>query len=1355
MKKNIVKLGACSLLVGLLALAACGKKTTTRKDTTVKPTTDNTTTEKVTTKENTTTESKVTTKDVIKEVKDYNVYVDNILCGDSENVLNLEYGDNYNIYKHLKVEKVFTDDTKEELDQSEYEIETNLYFNAHVGTYDLKVNVSEDKSVDISIVVAPKVINISNVSIVDKTYEYTGKKQELEIKGSDNLPAYIKATVTGNTATDAGDYYASITFKSLSNNYVIGNVPSNLSNYKWSIERAETVFTDISNPSKVCNGKPVSINYSTNTGAEATIFYKAKGADDSEYSAENIPSKAGEYTALLVVFNTDNYTGCKTTIDFSLGKGTIKYPTMLNSCRQEWLGASIYTGNEQSFFDQLIGYNPEIMELDSSSDNPNQTEKGEYVYKFRIKDEYKDSYGFDEENEFSWIIRSEKLSDYIDAITCDGENVDIDEFVNLDSVKGNSVYKFTAKEGYRVRIGTASSSGEYSWTANQMYLDLTILSTGDDLLFRKRFYVSLYGIGYVEVEGKKYSAKNYGLYGVDPIMFNISNGNILHISLHDIDEGVTSVCYSKGNEKINLSDFTSELEIDMTNIDIFTLEYTYNGNNYPIIIKKEQLVQKIRAYLYELDTKEILVEDIEMDKFDNDFEIKGSNFHHRNHMILNVIPIFADGVEDVTYKYFERYNNPDKEELDFTKYILEAFDLECYDKEGNMIYSVKIVPFLDYLDLDSLNDGTITTNTGVIEIPSFHNFDIYVDGVKSDDGKITYTKQGVYFPFVEYRFDYSGKTYSYGFELDVIYSNSIFDYAESAGFDIYYNGVYDESAFVEDDGNYIISDPYITDVIGLKNDYLFATTKDGYALNKEKSTFGFLDLNVPEPKYYIKYVFEKDGQEYEVFVWVCYFGDYSENINIVDEKIYLVDGHDYIYTYDLVNDELTVIIYDDDSQIRFDLEDPEASFYVYKDGEEDDDWGWTSGFYYFNIEEGTYEMKIKPDGYAERIVTIHVIKTDELISVIRTNDEKKYALHADVEMNGNLKPILGIGSATIFGYFGDSSEYIRDDKISLDIESPYLSTIYKDENLQINAKASDIYDIYYDGAMPYAILYIKNPGGGQVVKVILYLDKKPFKTAKLTIGSEDFVIVADGTNDHGDLTILDWAYGIDNSECPSTMTLTTTKVYDDYSYAILMDYDGNMYDYETLEELEENGYLYRVTDTTTLSVTIPLVSDYFSILVEGATTFEYENMIDVELLKTFIFSIESESGDKFYYSYKYDYKTYDITEDTNALVKDKSLDGDFSNSLYFKLNENELEKMADGTYKIKVRLGEYVTIFDKSHDEYTPDSDGYVTLPVSNKDLGIVSFVADFSIWGNPVHIDVTLGVPVPISSGFGPGFID
>ena len=104
-KKKIVKLGVCSLLVGLLALTACGKKTTTKDSTTVKPTTvpTPTTTNKSTTKRTTT--QKTTTEEQ-KQVKSFNVYVDNVLApaGGDNAVIEFDYSDKYDYYKHLKVE---------------------------------------------------------------------------------------------------------------------------------------------------------------------------------------------------------------------------------------------------------------------------------------------------------------------------------------------------------------------------------------------------------------------------------------------------------------------------------------------------------------------------------------------------------------------------------------------------------------------------------------------------------------------------------------------------------------------------------------------------------------------------------------------------------------------------------------------------------------------------------------------------------------------------------------------------------------------------------------------------------------------------------------------------------------------------------------------------------------------------------------------------------------------------------------------------------------------------------------------------------------------------------------------------
>lgn len=1336
-KKRLAKMGVCSLLVGLLALTACSKKTTKEK-TTVKPTTAKTTsTTNQTTKKTTTTKQTTINQGTLS----YNVYVNDVLCGSGENQLTLEYSDDYNIYKYLKVEKVNPDGTKEIMNKSGFEIETDLTQGAGVGDYALTVKIGEENSVNINVTITPKVIDITNVNFKDKEYVFNDKEQELEVEGLDKLPSCIEANVTGNKATNAGEYTANVTFSSLSPNYKIGNVPSSLSNHKWTIKKAQAEFISVSDPSKACNGTPVSIDYIANVDADVTILYKAKDASDSEYSEDNIPFAAGEYTAKLVIEDASNYVGCSKTINFTLDKGIIKYPTMKNPTREEHYGVSAYTGSEQSFYDQLIGYNPEYMELDEYSNNPTQTEIGNYNYKFVIKDEYKDSFEFNNIKQYSWIISNNDISEYLSSITCDGEAVNMASFVAQDSVKGNSVYRFTPKEGFKVRIGT-SYYNDTDWTANQYFLDLTILSEDGVFVFSKRFNVALYGIGYVEVDGKKYSAKNYDGWKIDPIIFDQSKGRILHISLHDIDEGVTSVRYTEGSETIELTDFTSKLEIDMSNKEEFRLIYTYNSSDYTIIIKKSRIVEKVRAYLLELDTRELLVEDVEYyeSSFSSYFEVKASNFFSKNHLILKVVPIFADGVTDVTVKYFDKYY--DKGEVDFTKCVSSSFVIKCYDKDGNVIGEYDVVPRVDGPDFESLNYGRITTSTGEITLPTFHDFDIYVDGVKNTSGIITYTEKGLYNPVVEYRVEYDGTIYSMVRTLQVTFTDNIHDFAESAGYHYYINTSGEGTAYVRDDENYISDSVYIIDIVALKNDYLFATPKEGYSFNKDKSTFGFIDLNDPEPKFYINYVFEKDGVEYNAFVLVHYFGELSYNTNVVDEIVTVKDSKNVKRTYEIIDNEVTVSISKDYDVVSFILENQNAYCYLYKNGIEIDDfyWDWETDERFFYAETGDYEVKIKPLSYNERVFTIHVVKSTDLISITRTNDESEFALYADINLTGNLKSSISEEGVELYGYFGDSSEYIEDDKVSLTITSPYLSTIYKDSNFQINAKESDIYDIYYDGTTPYAVLYIKG-AGFESIKVRVYLAKRAFTSAKLTIGFDEFIIIADGGDEYGDLGKARMGgFTIDNDDLPNTMTLTTTKVYSDYSYSILMDIDGELFDYNTFEELEEAGYLFRVTDATTLSVTIPIAQTYFYIVPEGVTSFDFEEFYHVELTLLKGFGFDNEVGDRFYYNLKLDYENFEIIEYTNAMDKDKEPNAMFSNTLYFKLDQSELANMTNGTYRIKLDSNGGARALNSDLIEYVPEY-GYITLPVDDQEHGIISFIMEFSFFGSTIRTQIILGV--------------
>lgn len=75
--------------------------------------------------------------------------------------------------------------------------------------------------------------------------------------------------------------------------------------------------------SKTYDGRAIEApEYASAGGGDATVEYKAKGADDSSYTAE-APKKAGEYTVRVTVAEDGNYKAASDEKDFTISKKTV------------------------------------------------------------------------------------------------------------------------------------------------------------------------------------------------------------------------------------------------------------------------------------------------------------------------------------------------------------------------------------------------------------------------------------------------------------------------------------------------------------------------------------------------------------------------------------------------------------------------------------------------------------------------------------------------------------------------------------------------------------------------------------------------------------------------------------------------------------------------------------------------------------------------------------------------------------------------------------------------------------------------------------------------------------------------
>ena len=145
-----------------------------------------------------------------------------------------------------------------------------------------------------------------------------------------------------------------------------------------------------------------------------------------------------------------------------------------------------------------------------------------------------------------------------------------------------------------------------------------------------------------------------------------------------------------------------------------------------------------------------------------------------------------------------------------------------------------------------------------------------------DDRFIYESSKGIFEHIIEYKHTIDGKEFVYKAKIFVVNSDNIFDYASEAGFSYKeYGSTY--NAFVTDDDEDIINIVDRYESVNVRNlrdyDSPFAECINGYTLNSEKSTYGFTDLTKKDSLFYIKYVFEKDGNEKEVYVDLGYKSD--------------------------------------------------------------------------------------------------------------------------------------------------------------------------------------------------------------------------------------------------------------------------------------------------------------------------------------------------------------------------------------------------------------------------------------------------------------------------------------------------
>ena len=218
-KKTGLKLGVCSLLVGLLALTACNKKTSKRK-----PTTKSGTTSKKGTSVKPSSTSKRTTTEDKNPIVRIDVYIGSQKVTDEFNTIEFTYGDNYDISSLIMVRGVRLNDTEDVI--TDYDINTDITSDSDAGSYVATISYKDLDSVALNVVINPKEVDVANLTWnYSDSYNYNGKAQSVELV---NVPEGVNVTyftngVAGNSKTNAGMYTTSVEVTAKNSNYIVIN----------------------------------------------------------------------------------------------------------------------------------------------------------------------------------------------------------------------------------------------------------------------------------------------------------------------------------------------------------------------------------------------------------------------------------------------------------------------------------------------------------------------------------------------------------------------------------------------------------------------------------------------------------------------------------------------------------------------------------------------------------------------------------------------------------------------------------------------------------------------------------------------------------------------------------------------------------------------------------------------------------------------------------------------------------------------------------------------------------------------------------------------------------------------------
>lgn len=1063
---------------------------------------------------------------------------------------------------------------------------------------------------------------------------------------------------------------------------------------------------------KLYDGKEANATYELTHDTEATILFKVKDADDSTYT--NVaPKEVGEYTAKLVVEETDKHNGLEETKDFYILNRGI-----------EAIGQNIQEladGLDHTL--KIPNYDSEFMDLYVKGEDSNYTKVNEIVrktgrtdFKVVLKSDSVYFNGLSEtvrELEGSWTLVD--FSSIVTKITRNGTEIPVSDFLATEAYELGT-YSFTCKSGYTVRI--IDYNGYESSIREGYYAYLQIKQDETEIYKKELVKKASYADG-IKINGKSFAFTSEDIY----YYLDGTEEEVVIEFINPSSDLYYELSNSYGNRKV-----TGPIVLTPDN-ELIGLWKKEGEGSYSSI-------SKIRIIAYDpVKSLDLIRYDIANDKIITEHIIDDGSYLNStggNNFAVGFSVTLNEGYEDCIVRILDRET---RKEADFAKF-LESREYWVYllieiEKDGKIIYTNQVSVENRYLRL--LEDTTyevrgiehnllLVSNSDRKAIFSLIGGNVGAKLLLNGQEKNTktYEADGIYREKLTFVKEILGKEYNIDFYCDVVVGDDASDFTDiSCTYQEYWN---DEAHnyYAEVSDNNCINYPfYVYSVEHFDVSTIKLDNSDDYSI----LSANLINDDENEMTYIILVISDGVGN-HTLYLPVATNHELSTDLSLIGNGVEVssIKGIEF-YEVD-EDDTITVPVATGDHYYYFDFR-SKVHLEVIDSSNKKTDYGTESDFPNVLFKDaGTYTIKVTNRLNETKTYTFII---EDYMSVIDVTIGDDVVIYYHDEVDNNLKvDYTTYSSKTYIGEEYQSA--IVDGKLELGISGYIADCLYYDKLFKNKVDINNaIFNVLLDSENnPYIEAYIKSDYGA--ISIIIMLANKPKGPLSLTFGDNEYSI---GNEDNpGDLSMGFMGYMLTVKDPQDEFTMSVNKVYEDYtnSLVILPFMSESDFSDETISSLESNEFVYRVTDTTTLSYTFNLYKSHYYpytilILPEGTKATDTLGDLDyfsfVLVKPAYIFNLTIDDNN-YYATADTNMNNGSPILDTNA--SNYELSGSTYSELIFYIGEDELENITDDIYEVNFDSG-----LGLESEIYTTDDDSIVfsgnSLSLSVKDQDGVKYV--------------------------------